>query len=288
MYYDKAFTEYDFIFAKDALVAAQFAWKQNNKDKAIVYLLKGARNGLRSRCLDLTPIMKSFTEERFYITLYDSLAAANQIYNAALDRSLSDEWINKQDAIVLALSTNEISEFVDAVRNNVARIKELISQRRFPGERYVGISDDCSTLSNPSVFYSLANYDCIVSEMHDALWTAVKNGELHPREFAAIWEWEFVKSAQQMKYITGPFVNATARNYARIYMKDNTYVTVNRECNRSKQMLKRFRLLLEVDDLPMEEFNKNRAQYYITSIETDNKKKELQAREGYVFFFGNK
>lgn len=288
VYYDKAFGEYKFIFAKDAVIAAQFAWKQKNKDKAIEYLLKGARNGLRSRCLDLIPIMKSFTDSRFYLAVYDSMAAANEVYRSSLDPLLSDEWTNRQDAIVLSLSNNELGDFMEAVKKNVERIKELIAKGKFPGEKYIGIGEDCEKLGNQSVFYSLANYDCIVSEMHDALWNAVKRGDLHPREFAAIWEWEFVKSAQKMDYVTQPFVRATAKNFARIYVKDNVYVIINRECNKSKQKVKRFGVLLEADDITTEEYNKSRALYYITSVETDQKKKQLETTDGYRFFFGNK
>lgn len=287
-YYDKVFAEYDFIFAKDALIAAQYAWKQTNKDKTIQYLMKGARNGLRSKCLDVCPVMKTFTEQRFYIELYDSMATANQSHQAGLDREPRAEWKNRQSAMVLALGMGEIDEFIDAVRENVARIKELMAKGKFPGERFTGLDDDCNKMGDQSVFYSLANYDCVVSEMHDALWAEVKKGNLHPRDFAALWEWEFIKSAKQMKYVTKPFATATAYNFARIHVKENVYVVVNRDCNSSKQKLKRFNLLLQTDELSVEEYNKNRQLYYLVNLETDEKKRELEAREGYRFFFGHR
>ena len=284
----KAFAEYKFIFAKDAVIAAQFAWKQKNKDKAIDYLLKEHGMGLRSRCLDLIPNMKSFTDARFYLAVYDSMAAANAIYKASLDPLLSDEWTNRQDAIVLSLSNDELGDFMEAVRKNVSRIKELIGKGKFPGEKYIGIGEDCEKLGNQSVFYSLANYDCIVSEMHDALWERSKKRGVTPKGVCCYLGMGVCEVCEKMAYITQPFVRATARNFARIYMKDNVYITINRECNRSKQTLKRFRILLEADDVSTAEYNKNREQYYITSVETDSKKKLLEDAEGYRFFFGNK
>jgi hypothetical protein len=287
-YYDKAFGEFDFIFAKDALIAAQFAWKQVNREKTTAYLLKGARSGLRSKCLDVCPVMKSYTEARFYLPVYDSMRAANQRFEASLDDALRTEWASRFDEQMMTRAEGETGDFMSSVQRNIVRLKEFVSKGKFPGEIHTGLADDCSIIGSQNVFYVLVNYDCIITEMHEALWAAVKKGELHPREFASLWEWEFVRSAKKWSIANKKVFRTAGHQLALVCFKDNPYLVINRNCKKEDQQFRHFNLLLDLENIPSEELNKARAQYYITAIEVDEKKAQLEVTEGYRLFFGNK
>jgi hypothetical protein len=285
-YYDRAFTEYDFVFAKDAYIAAQFAWLHKNQQKTISYLLKGAGSGLRSACLETNNILTSFTNTSSYMDVYTGMRSANAVFNASLDMELRKEWTSRMDEMLL--NRGELADYLSGLRGNMARVKELAAKGKFPGEIMIGLDDNCDNLSNHNVFYSLANYDCVMTEMHDQLCTAVKNGQLHPREFARLWEWEHVRSARDGKLVTKKVLGYVIAGLVMIYLKDNAYVETNSNCMRDLKKVRSFRLLLDVPDVSTEEINANRSKYYITSLEVDEKKRKLEAAQGYRFFYENK
>lgn len=286
-YYDKAFGEFDFIFAKDALIAAQVAWKQNNRGKTIAYLIKGAQSGLRSKCIDECPVLASFTNDPNYEQLYLTMKEANEQFNTKLNADLRDEWENRFSEQVMEISIGEPSGFIDAILKNVARVKALMQLGKYPGECHIGLEDNCE-LENTTAFFALANYECVISELHDALWEAVKRGELHPREFANLWEWEYVTSIKNMSVLTSNIRDYIIRKEVRLLARENTYMEINRNWKKTAKPMKRFNLLLELHDIPDATIDKNRKEYYICSLETDSLKKQMEQNEGYRFFFGHK
>ena len=287
-YYDKAFSEFDFVFAKDAFIAAQFAWIHQNKDKTTAYLVKGAQSGLTSSCLYESPIMTSFTNSRFYDEVYMAMKDANAGFESTIDAEQRKDWRARFDEQKLDLINNEEGDFLSAVVRNVEQVKKLISTGNYPGEKIIGLSDDYKQLGNPDVFYAMANYDCVISEMHDALWDAVKKGQMHPREFATLWEWEYIRSAQRQDLLNKKVLRYIAGKFVILGFKDHPYIKTNRNCSAKIQKVKHFRLLLDLTDVNDEDINRDRQMYFITSLELDKKKAELEGTKGFRFFFENK
>jgi hypothetical protein len=282
-YYDKAFSDYDYIFVKDALIAAQVAWKLKDAGKTRMYLLKGAESGLRTDCINKIPILASYTETKEYnYSVFDSMKIALGRFES-FDVGLSQEWHERGAAIVM--TPDGQSEFMGAVQQNVKRVRELLSVGKFPGEKFIGVNSDCFELENLSVFNSLANYDCVMMELRNLLWEAVKRGEMHPREFATLWEWEYVRSAYSGKVVTSRVFGLGMKQHIDIRTKRNEAALTNPSCDPSKIQPKRFRLLLFLNDVPNEEINANRREFLICELDTDDKKWQLQEKEGYKLFW---
>lgn len=280
-YYDLVFSLYDFVFVKDAVTAAQVSWKQKDTGKTQAYLIKGARCGLRTSCLNDIPILLDFMNTRAFNATYDSMKAAsaqNRYYNAAM----ASEWDEREGELIM--STDK-SEFISAVQRNAERVKQLLKEHIYPGEKYIGINGSCNDLDNVSVFNSLANYDCIMSELKEPLWEAVRRGELHPREFAALWEWEQIRSAYNPKLISAHVFSLMQKQHINVYLKENEYVKNNAFCTRGKQQFKNFGMLITANEEEQAAVNKNRTMHWISDLETDHKKQELERNENYRLFW---
>jgi hypothetical protein len=287
-YYDKTFKEFDYVFVKDALIAAEFAWKERNKEKTIEYLIKGATNGLRSGSIYECPILERFTNQQIYNEVYDQMKAANNEHRGRINMAMRNDWKERSGQPSIAFNTGETGDFITSVQENVKEIMRLLAQRKFPGERSIGISENDKLVGDQSGFYSLANYDCVITELGDSLWKQVKYGQLHPREFARLWEWQYVKSAHNINLVIGEVAKEWAAQNVVLYGRRNEYVITNRNCDELKQKNKKFGMLVPADKSEEELINKNRKEYYITSLAIDEKKKQLEASEGYRFFFGLK
>ncbi|MBA3829458.1 MAG: hypothetical protein H0X33_11020 [Taibaiella sp.] len=264
-YYDKAFAEFDFVFVKDAFIAAQAGIKHNDARRVVQYLIKGALNGMRADCINTCVIFDAMKETALYVKVRLGMDSAYDIYSRTHDTKLANEWAQRFSLDLDAKDNGSTTEHKGIVADNAKAVKELMKIKGFPGEKILGPIDDCRDMGNYHAMISLLEYDCGVAEMHDQLWEAVKRGELHPRDFAALCEAE--KDMEQHK---------------------DTRAVANPACYTKLQPRG---LYFQLNDFKKNnaktgEAEKNRVTHGICTIDTDRKKVALAEREDYKFKFG--
>ncbi len=263
-YYDRAFREFDYAFVKDAYIAAQVAYKASDWTRVKQYLAKGARYGLTVDCLDQSPLLINVKALYSYKGIADTMLACNKLFRR--NDSLAAEW---KERFENEQRTKNISfdEYKQVVLANVARLKKLMRTTGYPGERTLGITNNCKELGNYHAFYSLAHYDYAATEFFDDLWKAVKQGNLHPRDFAALCEFESlrIRSVPPLNKIFNPSFKKTPKqlSFNHTWFRDKSEATMTQAAA-------------------------NRAKYYLCSEETDKKKKSLESAEAYRFTFNYK
>jgi len=270
-YYDRAFAQYDFVFARDALIAAQIAWKNGKAQKTSNYLIKGAASGLRAECLGTAPILKSFLSSALYQNLRPQLISANSKFISRTDTLLAREWARRfameqaaKNRGVVDGSGFEAYRLV--VVDNVQAIERLWQQKKvYPGDQRIGPGANCGELGNMHAFYTLAHYDCMATEHANLLWEAVRTGQLHPCDLAALYEFERLR-----------LESVPAGKYT------------NSRCKADKRKIMKFNLTWfhETDKASLEEARRNRILYWLCDESVDRAKKELEHKEGYKLNFG--
>lgn len=266
-YYDKAFNEFDFIFVKDAFIAAEVALRHNDYRRLTWYLVRGAQNGLQTDCLNMD-VFNDLKSLPVYSAVHNSMDTALEHYHKkhAANAELATDWQLRFGAMMDIGQLGTSDEKETAIKDNVKAVKDLLATKGYPGEKLLGPMYDCEEMANYTAIGSLLLYDCWMAENHAALWEAVKRGELHPREFGTMCEAELK--------------NEKSKNLHEVYNK-NCY-----------SKLKPWGLYFALYDYLMLSPQKYaaidalRAKYGMCSIETDIKKKELERTEGYKFNFG--
>ena len=266
-WYRQAFRKYNFIFVKDAANAAQIALHNGRPAQANSFLLKGAASGLRYECLEGIPMLRDYVAKQENGMLRQRMTESCVKFVAGRNKALIAEWNGRyqdeQGAKNDPIDNHEsFLQYRDIVRQNVAAIDTLWKSRHlFPADQVLG-PGKCTEMGNMTAFYSLAHYDCSASTFQYILWAAVEAGMLHPREYAALWEFErlreeTVKASQQ----------------------------TNGGC---KAVLKKFGVFWyhDTDAVSRAEMAANRSRYWLCPLFVDSALKELKAKEGYVMRFG--
>jgi hypothetical protein len=271
-YYDQAFAAYNFIFAKDAFIAAQICWKnKTDSQKTGQYLMKGAENGLQTSCLTQSIAILSYLNTPEYLLLEPELKKARLRFNRGIDTSLRKEWQMRFDAEQAAKNLprsnrNNFLRYKEQVERNVASIISLWQKRHiYPGDQITGLLNDCETMSNTNAFYSLAHYDCMATTLDSMLWPAVRLGFLHPRDYAALWQFERLRTES---------------------ISPSMYT--NPACKTCIRSLCKFNLawFKEKNRISLKEVERNREEFWLCEEQTDQALQLLEQSEGYKLRFG--
>ena len=266
-YYDKAFNEFDFIFVKDATIAAEVALRHHDYSRLLWYLIRGAQNGLQTECLNLG-VFDDLKNLPAYVTIHNSMDTAIEHYRArhAANAELAKDWQLRFGAMMDIEQLGSSDEKETAIKDNVKTVKDLLATKGYPGEKLLGPMQDCEEMANYTAIRSLLLYDCWMGENHAALWECVKLGELHPREFATMCEAELS--------------NEKNKNFHAVYNK-SCYVKIKPWGLYFALYDYRF-----VSPQQYATIDALREKYGLCDIETDMKKLQLEQAGTYKFTFG--
>jgi hypothetical protein len=222
-YYQKAFAEFDYVFVKDPLIAAQVAFYNNKPFEE--YLFKGFKVGLR---------IEHLSEIKLFEPIYDKLN---------LNETLQAEYRKRRKLYLesidfsyrLQMSKMFIADQKDKHKNDYERIKfdkmgellKLINSKGFPGAKIIGIDDnkmfseigkpefeadsifkkygkdlkhlpylslDEETLSTKFIMVILFHNKCSYSELEKSIDNLIARGEVHPREIGIIYDNMFINN----------------------------------------------------------------------------------------------
>jgi len=200
---DTLFQEYKVRFVKDYVVAAQICLLNNNHKKAVDYLIISIKKGVKMECLKSIDLFHQRLTESDWSDIDKEYKTSRKEYLRSIDLGLYQEFHKRyqkeQDAKGKAY-------YKSTVYSNFNRIKELVKTQEFLGEQTIGIDNqrlaksisDCS-FGNSRTIVTLLHYDYPINDIgEDRLIIAIEKGNLHPREFATIYNFE--KNKQSVLY----------------------------------------------------------------------------------------
>jgi hypothetical protein len=229
-YYDKTFSEFDFIFVKDIVNAAQIA-KFSKKDYKS-YLRLGFKFGLKLQHLNRYLLFKD---------VYLKLLADKELHKSYLtNREIYLQRINYQylDWIYKIAIKDQEKKTASRYENNILRstveqLRDSILKKGFPGDRLIGIADssvfkdagrrepdfkarpvgrkpnwiefNTDALSETWALYVLVNNSCAYTVLKDVLVKEMIKGNIHPRDIATLYDYSLDCSKLKGAYRLNPF-----------------------------------------------------------------------------------
>ena len=283
-YYDKVFTEYDFIYVKDLVNAAQLAIF--SKKPYLKYIEQGFEQGLKLSHLKKYPLFAKVLPD----LLNDKkLASAYKTARHKYISRINFDYLDKIYKMAIADQKSKTSvNYISGIQKTTNKLESLIRDKGFPGDRIIGIAD--STIfkeigkpqldlyeqrkADPDLFYMtsdehilsanwpqilLVHNPCAYHLYKDLLLAEMKKGNIHPRDIALIHDNAFRFKNDLPGYCNGILLKGVYRL--------NMFTDYSRLNNRK-------------------ETNEMRKKLYITSLELDEKKQEFEYKYGFRLFSG--
>lgn len=296
--YNKAFSEYEFVYVDDVANAIQIAYF--NKQPIDYYLDKGFRNGLK-----ISHFKKIKLLDSLYVELLNNKDIVNR-YNINRKKYLSKidtNYLNIIYNLGLKDQIDKISYNYDSIiTQTTSLLFSYVQSKGFPSNKVIGIDDSllfeefgatekCFAVQkskynnlkykHASGDYRLSNINyyessdsslgssfAIIILIHDVytypkykeeLWEQVKLGNLHPREYGMIYDNMYLKKHKVLK--PGSVV------FRGVYLLNEfvDYDSINYDIN-------------VVDRL--------RKEHYIVPLSVDRKKRYFERKYGFKLFWG--
>lgn len=281
-YYDKAFSEYDFIFLKDLVNASQLAYYSKLPYKK--YIEKGFEFGLKLSHLKsieiFKPIISNLESDKGLSKLYKE---KRKLYVSKLNVEKID-WVYKigiQDQKDKYLSDKN---YKIKQSKSVVEIQKFISKYGYPGEKIIGIAD--STIfreikSSKIDFHNRIKHDSLLKKHF------VLDEEYLSEELIIITLIHNFDSYKKLKYIWLEQIkkgNIHPRDVALIH--DNTYRDVFSDKNDLNGYYKNNIFCSYPSNLDIKRINKIRRELFICSYDLDKIKEKKEKEIGFKLFWG--
>jgi len=193
---DSLFEKFEVKFAKDFIIGAQLSVLNNKIDKAISLLIKSTGKGVKLDCLkSISLLNSSLSYNQWRIIEIQSLIEREKYYKELQNQELYIEFHTRYQK---EQESKRKGIYREVVYENFLFIKRILEKTGFAGENMIGIDDsrlanklsDCG-VGNSRVIVTLLHYDYPISEIgEERLISAIRNGNLHPRQFATIYNFE--------------------------------------------------------------------------------------------------
>lgn len=282
--YDEVFQNYDFVFLKDLLIAAQIA-KFNGKPFED-YILRSFEFGFKiddlKKIHHFQDLHKSFSTDKVKINIFKN---ARQKYLDSIDYEYLDYIYNLavQDQI-----DKYKKDYYNRLNNSFTRFINKVEQKGFPGEKLMGLTDtlifkerglpfkDINSRSRKNkitkhflftnrfdfvvIMPFLLHHGCASFMYKDLFMSEIKKGNMHPQDLAYIND--FYKS--QNSFL--PYYCSNIK-FKGIYTSSP-------------------KTGLLTGENEIENANKLRKELYMTSYEVFLKKREFALKNKFVLNFG--
>jgi hypothetical protein len=289
-YYDKTFKEFDFIFLKDLVNAAQLA--KYSKLEYKKYVFRAFEQGLKIDHLELFPIFKN------EISILKKDKIVQQKFSEGREKYLQKIDLDYLDKIYeIALNERHYrsldrNKYREKLSYNFRVISSLTKQKGFPGEKQIGVADSTVFMESRSIKKDLP--------------FRAKKYNFRDKSFNIINEGVFSQSIISTLFINLDFCffNELDKNIllreikkGNIHPKDIAYyndlafymVKYNglNHCG-AKQAYPLFSYKLnDISDFSLIKANEIRKQFCIVPYEIDLKKEEFQVKNKITLFHWN-
>ena len=261
---EKLFEEYEVKFLKDYVIAAQIALVNKDKEQGITWLKEAIKKGARIECLKNIKIIRTQILPNDWKEIEAKYEGLRKEYLSRIDlkelSNFSKRYTDEQEA-------KRSNLYPKVVQSNFDYIHHLIKLKKYPSENLIGIDyenlspgiSDCE-FGNAKVIVTLLHYTFPISEIGESqLMTLMKNGDLHPRDFANIYSFEHNKVSM-------------------LYRKSNKDLPLENEYKFNFPFGKKHENIRRV--------NMDRALFGICKYEVDQKKEAIEDQYGLKLRFG--
>lgn len=237
--YKKAFKEFDFVFAKDCIMAAQIAVYAKRNNNAVLFINKGFEEGITIEILQPIKVFNNFLKDKNIISqLKINYPILHKKYLARINvnmlRKITDAFFIDEINKNWAYNTNNrnISDSINI--NNLYLIDTLTRQIGMPGEKLIGLDNNnllkdlcyenedglyriqhrdkekdgykatgyektligiytakTGEVAQNKVYIILLHHPCTFFYLKNLWEDAIKKGEIHPRDVAALYDWAY-------------------------------------------------------------------------------------------------
>lgn len=253
-------------FAKDYVILAQLCILNNHPEKFSKWIKESLKHGVKVECLKSIDLLKIKIKDKQWNTLEKEALKLHEIYNSKINLELAKSFnFNYQKE----QNNKSNSNYRAIVTSNFKKIESLTLKGNYPSENLIGIDNsefaenisDCD-FDNSKITVTLLHYDYAFSELSEnKLVEAIKQGQLHPREFAIIYTFE-------------------KNRISKLYKSSSK--------NRKKLPNYNFKFPFEKRKAERDKINSDRAKFGICSLETDKKKNTIENEYGIKLRFGYK
>ncbi|MCG8573607.1 MAG: hypothetical protein MI810_01890 [Flavobacteriales bacterium] len=210
--YDELFRNYDFVFPKDALVAAQVAAFEKDAERCIEFLKIGVKNGLPPSSIMRNPHFyrlsnstdqntPDWTETTFFDSLvYLNKQRINQQYrDTIIEMVKEDQYLrDKNETFLNAVIFNHklkprlYKKWMAQAHQQAHTVLEFTKEYGFPSHKVIGThrSEDYSKFgTNYSSSYAtiiLYHYDFAWQILKEELPEQLKKGNINPKQYALL------------------------------------------------------------------------------------------------------
>lgn len=287
--YDKVFANYDFIFVKDLVNAAQIAHFNGKPYKK--YLAKGFEFGLKIGHLKNFPLFKEkFEQLKNDEELQKSYVVNRKKYIERIDFEYLDLMY---ELFIRDQFDKRKSDYKSIIQNSLKNLRRIIESKGFPGDKLIGISDSTifaetgvpqldlkvrakkfgdelwyvetadRAFSAKAVFPILVHHRCSYFKLKNLLWEEMKKGNIHPRDLGMLYDNIYRFSGQK------GFPRYCSLPKKQVYFRLNAFADYP-----------------EATKENMSETNALRKKFYIIPLAVDQKKKKFEAEYGFVLTYG--
>lgn len=250
------------------MIAAQIAALQKNKEATNRLIYRALRQGVNLRCLQSIPIIDNYlSDSKQWEDINVSYDSLHKQYLKSIDfkKKLQyvSHYLDEQSAKI-----DNATYYPSILLANYAYIVNEIKNNGFPGDKMIGIDDrtytpeceDCR-LSAENTLITLYHYPCSFTDLQSELLKEIKSGNLHPRDYAYICEFE-----------------------RRLFQNNqNRFVRCKPQGNYPDYKIDWFKTYTDKEIVAADAL---RNEINICPFEQDLKKKEYEEKYGFKFFFG--
>ena len=201
--FDSLFAAFEFVFLRDCKLATEIALHLGDQDAAFRFLQRGILSGWTKKEIRKNTRLKALHQDPRWDALLQNQDSLFAWYESRLDPLLRKEikaLLKKDQKMALGAllrigekaqtSYNE-KKFAPHSEKQVMRLRELIREKGYPGEKLIGNGWWASVIlsHHNSISPTYAAADSLYPGLKPLLLEAIEKGELHPVDFAVIQDW---------------------------------------------------------------------------------------------------
>lgn len=264
--YEKTFQQFPKTFARDAIIALQISCISSEKRFVNYFYSKAVLNGIDWKLLNEIPIIGSFIKDNpsFKNQFSEEYSPLHNTYANSLDSVFRNQilYLLYKDDSLREVAGNKIPQ--DSLKNamwlkqnesNTYILKKLIDEKGIPGEHATGLlapeliafkgRQPYITKCSPVFIRILAHCKCGLQITNDHLLQGIRNGELHPKDYAHQYEWSqngFIRRSWKNKYYSETCPRTVTGKHYNYFLNSSNYSKDIEQVNKNREEIGMFSL----------------------------------------------
>lgn len=263
--YKRIFQQYQFVFAKDCVIAAQISLLANDSINTSFFIKRAILQGVKIDFFSKVSIFSSFVNSYSWLKIQKDYTTLRKQYFKNIDFERKRKWASRYNLEQELKHVKTLRAYKAKMLENVNAIIEECKTVGYPGEKMLGIDDAQLTkrksdfdISADIAFISLAHHSCSYVWIEKYFKKEIQKGNIHPRQCA---------------YLS---------DFLKIIRKN----AESDDCDTSQYRSTFVDWTYKIDVNQVEEVNKLREKWHICSVQQEKAKEQFEAKIGVKLFFG--